>query len=74
MTKTFTCKELGGVCDEKFRGESVMEIIQMGGSHMMSDDAHKTAVMSLEERSGENREQWMARMEAEFAERASDSF
>lgn len=72
MIKTFTCRELGGVCDEKFSGETLMEIIQKGMPHMMSDDAHKASIMDMEKRTGENREQWMARMQQEFDAKPED--
>ena len=73
MTKTFTCKELGGICDEKFSGNSVMEIIQKGMPHMMSDDAHKMSTMDMEKRTGENKEQWMARMQSEFDAKSTNA-
>lgn len=66
MTKSFTCKELGGTCDEKFSDSTLMEIVQKARQHMMSDEAHKESIMSLEKRTGENKEQWMARMQREF--------
>lgn len=66
MTKSFTCKELGGTCDEKFSGESLMEIVGKGMPHMMSDEAHKVSIMDMEKRTGENKEAWMARMQREF--------
>lgn len=66
MSKTLTCRELGGICDEKFSGETFMEIVQKGMSHVMFDGAHMDAVMNLEKNTGENREQWMARMQGEF--------
>ena len=69
MNKTFTCKELGGVCDEEFSGTTLMEIIGQGMPHMMIDDAHKASVMSMEERTGESKEQWMERMQKEFEAR-----
>lgn len=64
--KTFTCRELGGTCDEEFSGETFEEVMQKGGAHMMSDEAHTTSIMNMEERTGENKEQWMERMQKEF--------
>ena len=72
MTKTFTCKELGGTCDETFSGNSLMEIVDQGMPHMMSDDAHKESIMQMESRTGENKEAWMARMQKEFEEKLGD--
>jgi len=66
MSKTFTCRELGGICDEAFSGDTLMEIIEKGSRHMMSDEAHKTAIMNMEKETGENQEQWMARMQSKF--------
>lgn len=72
MTKTFTCKELGGVCEEKFSGNTLMEIIGKGMPHMMADEAHKASIMDIEKSTGENQDQWMARMQKEFENRAED--
>lgn len=72
MNKTFTCKELGGVCEQKFTGATLMEIIQKGMPHMMSDEAHKASIMGVENRTGENQEQWMARMQKVFDGKVSE--
>ena len=66
MTKTFTCTELGGTCDQKFSGNTLMEIVNQAMPHMMSDEAHKANIMDMEKRTGENQDQWMARMQKEF--------
>lgn len=66
MSKTLTCRELGGICEEKFSGNTFTEIMQKGAPHMMSDDAHKASIMDMEKRTGENKEQWMERMQREF--------
>ena len=47
MGKTFSCRELGGVCDERFSGNSFMEIMQKGGVHMISDEVHKEGRYAL---------------------------
>lgn len=73
MTKTLTCRELGGVCDERFSGNSLGEVMMVAGPHMMSDDEHKASIMSLESRTGENKEQWTARMQKEFDARPEDA-
>jgi predicted small metal-binding protein len=70
--KTFTCRELGGTCDEKFSGETFDEIMEQGSEHMMTDDAHKTSIMDMEQRTGENTEQWMERMQREFDTKPED--
>jgi predicted small metal-binding protein len=66
MTKTFTCRELGGTCDKKFSGNTLMEIVQQAMPHMMQDEAHKTSIIDMEKRTGENQAQWMERMQKEF--------
>lgn len=72
MSKTFICKELGGVCEEEFSGETFMEIIQKAMPHMVSDEAHKSSIMDMEKRTGENQEQWMGRMQKEFDAKTED--
>ncbi len=73
MSKTFTCRELGGVCDEKFFGDTFDEIMQKGSAHMMSDDEHKESIMNIEQRTGENKDQWMERMQREFDNKPNDN-
>ncbi|MBP9816444.1 MAG: DUF1059 domain-containing protein [Candidatus Pacebacteria bacterium] len=73
MAKTVTCRELGGTCEEQFSGETFNEIMQKGGAHMMGDEAHTSAIMSMEARTGENREQWMERMQREFDAKPEDA-
>jgi len=72
MAKTFICRELGGACDETFSGNTLMEIVGKAMPHMMADEAHKQSIMSMEARTGENKEQWMARMQREFEARSDD--
>lgn len=73
MTKTFTCRELGGVCDQEFSGDSVMSIMQQAMPHMQSDVAHQEHVATFATTSGESREDWMARMQREFDAKPQDS-
>lgn len=72
MSKTLTCRELGGVCDETFSGDSFMEVMQKGAAHMMFDEAHKESIMGMEQRTGENQQQWMDRMQKEFDAKPDD--
>ncbi len=72
MTKTFTCKELGGICDEEFSGETFMDIVNKGMGHMMSDEAHKAKIMNMETETGRTKEQWMEKMQKEFDAKAED--
>ena len=73
MSKTFTCRELGGICEEKFSGNTFEEVMQKGVVHIMTDDAHRQSIMDMEKRTGENKEQWMARMQREFDARPEDN-
>lgn len=43
-----------------------MELAQNGAKHMQSDEAHRNRMMSLAQSTGENREQWFARIKKEF--------
>ncbi len=70
MSKTFTCRELGGICDEKITGETFAEILEKGMAHMQADPAHMTQIMGLSETTGESKDEWMARLEKAFDERA----
>lgn len=72
MAKTLTCRELGGICDEKFSGETFMDIVTKGMGHMMSDEAHKTKIMNMEAETGESKEQWMEKMQKEFDGKPED--
>ncbi len=72
MTKTFTCKELGGVCDEKFSGETFMDIVNKGMGHMMSDEEHKVKIMNMETETGMTKEQWMEKTQKDFDAKAED--
>jgi len=47
MSKSFTCRELMGICGEIFYGDTLMEIVQKGMEHMGSDDAHKDHIAGL---------------------------
>jgi predicted small metal-binding protein len=72
MSKTFKCRELGGTCEQPFSGESLAEILQQGAPHMMTDEAHQASIMDMEARTGENKDQWIDRMQREFDDRAED--
>ena len=72
MTKTFTCKELGGICDEKIQGVTFMEIINTGMKHMQSDSAHEERMMNTPNTTGETKDQWFERMQKEFDGKSED--
>lgn len=72
MSKIFTCRQLGGICEERFSGNTLMEIMHKGADHMMSDAEHKESIMNMEKRTGENKDQWMERMQREFNAQIED--
>ena len=72
MSKTFTCKELGGICDAAFSGETFPEIIDKAMPHMMSDDAHKAKMTNMPKVAPMTKEQWFEKMQAEFNARKAD--
>lgn len=71
MTKTFTCKELGGICDQNISGSTFPEIIDKGMKHIMSDEAHMANMQNMSG-STETKEQWFERMQKEFDVRPED--
>jgi hypothetical protein len=72
MTKTFTCRELGGICDEKITGSTFMEVIQKGMQHMQADADHMKKMGDLSNTTGETKEQWFERMQKVFDARLED--
>ncbi len=73
MTKTFTCRELGGTCDEEISGNTLMEIVEKGMQHMQSDTVHKERIMNLTNTTGESKDQWFERMQREFDAKPEDA-
>lgn len=71
--KSFTCEELGGVCDVRISGSSFEEIIQKGMEHMKSDQSHIDHMMNLSNSTGESKEEWFSRMKKEFDARSEDN-
>ncbi len=69
MSKTFTCHELGGTCEQTFTGNTLMEIAQQAMGHMQADAGHMERIKNLEKETGETKEQWFARMQKEFDKR-----
>jgi hypothetical protein len=73
MSKSFTCRELMGICDEKFSGDTLMEIVQKGMTHMQSDEAHKKHIESLgEQQTKEDQKKWFEDMQQVFDARSDD--
>jgi hypothetical protein len=72
MSKSFTCRELMGICDDTFSGDTLMEVVQKGMQHMGSDDAHKEHIAGLAGGTQETQEQWFGRMQGEFDSKPDD--
>lgn len=58
--KTFTCREMGGPCDEEFEGETMHDVAGMGGKHIMSstDEAHAPMRDIMANSKKEDQEKW----------------
>ena len=58
--KKFTCKEMGGVCDEVFWGETYKEVGKKGGAHIMgsTDKAHKPLRERMAKSSDKDKNKW----------------
>ena len=72
MSKSFTCRELMGICDERFSGDTFMEVAQKGMQHMQSDNAHKEYMAGHANRTEEGRKQWFEEMQKVFDEKPND--
>ena len=58
--KNFTCKEMGGPCEEVFAGETAMEIAKTSHTHVMAttDEAHRKTREQMTKPSQEDRKKW----------------
>ena len=72
MSKSLTCRELMGPCDEKIPGDTFMEVVQKGMTHMQSDDAHKEHMASHADNTEEDRKQWFEKMQLVFDAKPDD--
>jgi len=72
--KKFTCKELGGVCDEVFEGETHTEVGEKGGAHIMSstDEAHKSMREHMAKTSEEDKNKWWDWFKGEWDKKTND--
>ena len=58
--KTFTCREMGGPCDETFEGADMHAMAGLGGKHIMSttDEAHKPMRDQMANGTKEEQKKW----------------
>ena len=75
MSKTITCREMGGTCDEGFSGESLKEISDQGYAHVQgaADDEHKALFEKMQASTPEEMAAWNTKMEAVFAEKPDNA-
>ncbi len=73
MSKSFTCRELMGICEEKFSGDTFMEVVQKGMQHMQSDDAHKEHMAGFSYHTEEDQKQWFETMQKVFDSKPDDA-
>ena len=66
--KKFTCKEMGGVCDEVFEGKTYKEVGEKGGAHIMSstDEAHKPLRERMVKSSEDDKNKWWDWLKGEW--------
>ena len=72
MSKSFTCRELMGICDEKFSGDNFMDIAQKGMQHMQSDDANKEHMAGFANHTEEDQKKWFEEMQKSFDAKPDD--
>ena len=70
--KKFTCREMGGPCDEAFEGETMYDVAGMGGKHIMSttDEAHKAMRDQMASGTPEGKEKWFVWFKGEWDKKA----
>jgi len=58
--KTFTCREMGGVCDAEISGETAEEVMNKGHEHVggAQDDEHKKLMTDMDATGEEGMKQW----------------
>jgi cell fate regulator YaaT (PSP1 superfamily) len=71
--KKFTCKEMGGPCDEVFEGETAKEVGDKGGEHIMSstDELHKPMKDQMSVSTEEDKQKWWNWFEGEWNKKVS---
>ena len=71
--KTMTCKQLGGACDQEFKGDSFEEIARQSKQHGMEmfqkgDAAHITAMNAMRDKmkNPDDMRKWMEEKQREY--------
>ena len=72
MNKSLTFRELMGICDERFSGDTLMEVAQKGMQHMQSDDGHKEHMAGYANNTEKDRKQWFEKMQLVFDAKPED--
>ena len=70
--KKFTCKELGGGCEEVFSGTTAEEVVKKGGQHIMTstDEAHKQVRERMAKNTEEDNKKWKKWFDGEWEKKA----
>ena len=63
---------MGGPCDTEFEGETMQEVAEMGGAHLMGsmDEAHKPMKDQMMQSSEEDKQGWMQWFQGEWDKRS----
>jgi hypothetical protein len=72
--KKFTCREMGGVCDEVLEGETMDEVSKKGMAHVQGadDDAHKKIVSDMDTQGEEGKAKWTEWFKGEWDKKAEE--
>jgi len=70
--KKFTCREMGGPCDEVLAGTTYKEVGEKGGQHIMTstDEAHKPLREQMAKSSKEDQNKWWDWFKGEWDKKA----
>ena len=74
--KKFTCKEMGGPCEEVHQGTTAMEIAKQNFAHIMAttDNAHKRMKEQMTKPGkGPSKEEWWARFNREWEKKKNEA-
>lgn len=70
--KKFTCRKMGGACDEVFEGATSEKVVRKTGAHIMNstDEAHKPVRERMAKLSEEDSKKWRKWFDGEWDKRA----
>jgi predicted small metal-binding protein len=73
--KTFTCSEMGGVCESAISGGSAEAVMENGHKHVegATDDAHNDLRTKMKEGGDEAMEEWKKGFMVKWEAKAEDA-